>query len=375
MTLAGGQGTRLGSSSPKGCYNIGLPSGKSLFQIQAERIISLQKLSECKSDVFVHWFVMTSGPTHNETVSFFEKHNFFQLDKRQIHFFQQGVLPCLTFDGKIMMETRSKVAVSPDGNGGIYAALTKTGTLQKMKELNIKYVHMYSVDNCLVKPADPAFVGYCHKQNCDSGIKVVGKSSPQEPVGVVCKYKNKYSIVEYSEIEKQVAEKVDNQGNIIFKDANIANHIFTVDFLTKIDESSLTYHVAKKKIPCVDMKDGSAIKPSSPNGIKLELFVFDVLPTLNNLAVLQVLRQDEFSPLKNAPGAGEDCPETSRRDVMNLCKKHLEIAGAQVKPAADGTFVCEISPCLSYSGENLEKAKGKIIQCPAIISSTDFFDK
>jgi UDP-N-acetylglucosamine pyrophosphorylase len=94
ILMAGGQGTRLGSSDPKGCYNINLPSGKSLFQLQAERILRVQEMAHqydpATSETIIPWFVMTSGPTNQHTFDFFEQNSFFGLKRENVIFFEQG---------------------------------------------------------------------------------------------------------------------------------------------------------------------------------------------------------------------------------------------------------------------------------------------
>ncbi len=280
-----------------------------------------------------------------------------------------GVLPCLSTDGKILLESIGKVAVAPDGNGGLYAALRTSlkkqtnnidapSIIADLRTRNILNVHAYCVDNCLVKVADPVFVGYCISKQAECGAKVVPKAYPTESVGVVARKDGKYSVVEYSEITSEQAEKVDAKtGALAFRAANIANHFYTTTFLerTREMENSMAFHIARKKIPSVAIDTGAQGKT---DGMKLEMFVFDVFPFTEQFAVLEVAREEEFSPLKNAPGTKADNPETSRRDLLAQQKRFLEKAGASLKEGVE----VELSPLLSYSGEGLESAKGKTLE-------------
>lgn len=369
MLMAGGQGTRLGVDYPKGMYSVGLPSNKTLFQIQAERIIRLQNLAKQRigRSGIITWYIMTSAPTFKATDDYLRENNYFGLLPENVILFQQGVLPCFDFDGKILLEDKNKISVAPDGNGGIYAALKVSGALADMKKRGIVHVHVHSVDNILIKVADPVFIGYCLFKNADCAAKVCPKDGPHEPVGVVCLVDGKYKVVEYSEISDKTATRTDSQGKLLFNAGNICNHYFTVQFLDMVAckyLNDLALHVAKKKIPFID-ENGEKIKPTSPNGIKVEKFVFDVFPFSKNLVLWEVPRQSEFSALKNADDAGKDCPSTSRRDLFNLHKKYILKAGGQVK----GDIV-EISPLLSYEGEDIEKLVcGKVLESPVHLTA------
>ena len=376
VLLAGGQGTRLGSSAPKGCFDIGLPSHKSLFQMQAERIWKVQDLARKYSGpdqiAAVPWYVMTSGPTRGPTQKFFEEHDYFGLPKENVMLFEQGVLPCISNEGKILMETKSKVAVAPDGNGGIYQALITSDVRTDMRKRGIEHVHAYCVDNCLAKVADPAFIGFAASKHVDIATKVVRKRKANEPVGLIIQKDGKPDVIEYSEIDKSLAEAKEghNEDILKFRAANIVQHYYSFEFLDTIQEwaHKLPHHVAKKKIPYMDTEKGETVKPDKPNGIKLEQFIFDCFPfvPMDKFACLEVHRKEEFSPLKNAAGSGEDDPDTSREDIMQQGARWLKNIGAMVVSETEDTGV-EISPLVSYGGEGLEYLKGKEIKAPAVL--------
>lgn len=280
-----------------------------------------------------------------------------------------------------MLDTKSSVAVAPDGNGGIYAGLrapltssSPASVLTDLATRGVEYIHAYGVDNCLVRVADPIFLGYNIVRQADCGVKVVKKTDPEEAVGVVALKGNKFGVVEYSEIPKELSQATEEgTGDLKFRAANIANHFYSRQFLEEIStfESQMAYHIARKKIPCLDLTTGSLVKPTSPNGMKLELFVFDVFPFTKEFAILEVARETDFSPLKNAPGTGSDDPETSRRDLLKEQRRWLVEAGAEV---AEGVDV-ELSPLVSYAGEGLESVNGLKLVRSGVVEKVEDLQK
>lgn len=290
--------------------------------------------------------------------------------------FPTGTLPALSGEGKLLLSTKSSVAVAPDGNGGLYAALRRPFSpsssrtvLSDIRENNIQYIHAYCVDNCLVKVADPVFIGACIARHAAAGAKVVRKLEPTESVGVLAKKGDAYAVVEYSELSKEKAAMRTANGELAFRAANIANHFWNTSFLESIEamENKMAFHIARKKITTIDLETGEVIKPDSPNGMKLEMFVFDVFPFTKSLCVLEVPRAEEFSPLKNAPGSKDNCPETSQRDLLAQQKRWLINAGAIV---ADGVEI-EVTPEVTYAGEGLEFVKGKKLKSGVLRSEKD----
>jgi len=390
VLLAGGQGTRLQFPAPKGCFDIKLPSHKSLFQLQAERIqrvkeLAAREVGKSAKDVGLPWYVMTSGPTQEDTDGFFKGtacpapleeaavktrksvDPYFGLPEKDVTLFQQGVLPCIAPDGKFMLESKGKVAEAPDGNGGIYKALLRPfietdsepiSIVQDMKNRGVEHVYAYCVDNCLAKVADPVFIGFAAEKQVQIATKVVRKDNPKESVGLIMQKNGRPAVVEYSELDDATAEAQDpsNPQLLKFRAANIVNHYYTIAMLEK--KFTLPPHVAKKAIPCIDLKTGEKIKPESKNGIKLEQFIFDNFKelSLDEFASFEVDRKEEFSPLKNKDG--EDSPETSYRDIMLQGKRWLEAAGATIGEKLDGV---EVPPMVSYDGEGLSVFKGETI--------------
>eukprot|EP00049_Salpingoeca_infusionum_P018729 m.358543 g.358543 ORF g.358543 m.358543 type:complete len:475 (-) comp18171_c0_seq1:162-1586(-) len=380
ILLAGGQGTRLGSPDPKGMFQLGLASGKTLFQLQAERIVKLQQLAQERSGsaCTIPWYIMTSGPTFAKTKQYFEDNAYFGLDAQNVTFFQQFVIPSFFMDGKFILQTKQSIALNPDGNGGLYRALKERGVLADMEKRGIEHTHVYCVDNVLVKVCDPTFIGFCAAKNVPAGAVVVPKEDPHEKVGVVCRVNDKYQVVEYSEISKAKAEQVDEDGKLTFRAGNICNHYFSFPFLKMCGDRfpELVSHVAKKKIKFLD-ESGATQTPTDNNGIKLEKFVFDVFGFADNLGVLEVAREQSFSPLKNASGSCSK--DTCQRDLYALHRLYLKNAGAKfvdadgqelALEALDASHVCEIDPAVSYAGEKLEeyvKKNGPNFQFPVIV--------
>ena len=371
VLMAGGTGTRLGFDKPKGMFDIGLPSHKSLFQIQAEKVKSVKQLAAKRlgktvEEINIPYYIMTSDTTHDATVNFWKENNNFELG--DVFFFVQGMLPAVDLSGKIIMETTHSFAWSANGNGGLYEALEISGAFADMNEKRLEYLHIFSVDNALLRVADPVFHGLCKVLQSDCGNKTCEKMNPTESIGVMCKRfhqeMGKYvtSVVEYSEMTSDLANARTDDGKLQFRAGNIATHCFSLSFLERciMNRNKLPFHAAKKKICCVsDFPPYETITPEKENGIKMEMFIFDVFPFATNPIAFQTNRELEFSPLKNAVKPGVDCTaETVCRDISRLNRAMLRRAGALVEE--DGGLI-EIDPLLSYAGENLARFKGQKI--------------
>eukprot|EP01125_Pyxidicula_operculata_P019872 TRINITY_DN7229_c0_g1_i2.p1 TRINITY_DN7229_c0_g1~~TRINITY_DN7229_c0_g1_i2.p1 ORF type:complete len:360 (+),score=65.48 TRINITY_DN7229_c0_g1_i2:389-1468(+) len=346
--------------------DVGLPSGKSLFQIQAEKLVRLKQIvskSFNKENVSIPWYIMTSDAVDTTTRSYFEKNNYFGLEKDSVVFFRQEDIPCLTPDGKIMLESASKIAMAPNGNGGVWQALKDKGILDDMEKRGVVWIASYCVDNILVKIADPLFLGWCIDSNLDIGSKVVAKAYPEEKVGVLAVKNKKFTVLEYSEIDEQKRYQKTTCGNLAFNASHLVINNLSLQFVKKNCSIGLPLHIAKKKIPCAD-ENGKTSTPNDINGWKIEMFVFDIFECASNLKALESFREEEFAPLKNSMESPTDNPKTCRDLLSNLHKKWIESAGGILVNKEEA---CEISPLVSYDGENLESLKGKEIKLPTYI--------
>ncbi|EPX73353.1 UDP-N-acetylglucosamine diphosphorylase Uap1/Qri1 [Schizosaccharomyces octosporus yFS286] len=369
LVLAGGQGTRLGSNDPKGCFNIGLPGNKTLFELQALKIQRAEYLAQeaypmHKQSAKVVWYVMVSDATKDITLSFFKKNNYFGIQKERIFFFEQGKLPCLDVQGRILLESDYTVSQAPNGNGGVYEALQRTGALEHMKQSGIVHVTAYSVDNVLALPVDPIFIGMVREKGYQVAMKVVEKKVAEERVGLVVSQNAHPSVVEYSEISEEASratESVDGKTCLRLRAANIAYHYFSLDFLEHMSHNAryLPVHLALKKIPYYDITQHQFFKPSSPNGYKLEMFIFDSFEQIpiEKFGCLQVSRDTSFSPLKNSQDAPTDNRSTCLRDLFDLGRKWI-LQNGGILEQGDCPFV---APSFSLQGESLEYIRGKRI--------------
>ena len=308
VTMAGGQGTRLGHSGPKGTYDIGLDSHKSLFELLSDNLKEEGK----KYGVIIPWFVMTSRENNKDTVEFFEKHKYFGYQKnKNIFFFEQGELPMMDTEGKILIGEDGLVKLAADGHGGIYESLVKTNMTKKMRELGIEWVFIGGVDNCLVKMVDPVLMGIAIDKKVTVACKSVVKANPHEKVGVFCRRNGKPNVIEYSEITDEMAEATDENGELLYGESHILCNLFSIDAIERMGSEPLPYHVAFKKEKYID-KDGNLVEPDSPNAYKFEAFLFDAFGEVDDMAVLRVKREEEFAPVKNSDEKGVDCPKTAR---------------------------------------------------------------
>ncbi len=311
LLLAGGMGTRLGSDNPKGMYNIGLTKEVFIFQRLIENLLDVVR----ETDTWIRLFVMTSEKNHEATVAFLKEKKYFGYKEDKIVFFKQDMAPACDYNGKLYMEGKARISTSPNGNAGWYSSMVRAGLDKILTDEGIEWIDIFAVDNVLQRICDPCFVGATVLANVSVGAKVVKKAAPDEKVGVMCLEDGRPSIVEYYELSQEMMDAKDENGDPAYNYGVILNYLFHVPELKAVTDDRMPLHVVEKKIPYID-ETGDLIKPTEPNGYKFEQLVLDMIHQLSTCLPYEVIRENEFAPIKNPTGV--DSVESARE----LCKKN-----------------------------------------------------
>ncbi len=370
FTVAGGQGTRLGYDGPKGTFPVTPVTGKTLFQVFAEKLLAAGR----RYGRPLHWFIMTSHQNHAATEAFFKEHRCFGLDPARVHFFRQGRMPAVGFDGKILLETKGSLALSPDGHGGSLRALDRSGALDLMQREGIDTLSYFQVDNPLVRAIDPTFIGWHLLRGSEMTSKMVPKAYAEEKVGHFCAQDGKLVVVEYSDLPMAMQKEIDAAGRLRYVAGSIAIHLLDREFIRRMaraggEVAALPFHRADKKIPTIDAS-GAPVKPVKANGVKFELFVFDAKPFAKNPLVIETGRADDFSPVKNADGL--DSPQTCRDDQRRQFARWLNAHGAALPTDATGlpAINLEVAPSFGYDEDSFADAWARLAAPPVLVDGT-----
>ena len=342
LLVAGGQGSRLGYDGPKGCYSIGPVTGASLFSFHARKVLA----RSIRHGAAVPFYIMTSLANNEATVRHFEENDYFGLNPDDVFFFSQGMWPGMDAEGRIILDEIGHIFMSPDGHGGLLAALKRSGALADMKKRGIESVFFFQVDNPLVEIADPAFIGHHVLEKSEYSLKLCAKRDPFEKVGMPMRFGDVYRMVEYTEMSEAQCTRKDRNGRLYFLYGSPAIHVFDRAFLEREAAKPMPLHLAFKKIPVV--VDGKTVKPSSPNGYKFEKFIFDILPNARKAAFLAFEPKEEFSPVKNA--SGDDSPATCKADMQAKWARWLAAAGVTVDPS----LPLEIDPVYALDADDVK---------------------
>ena len=367
FTVAGGQGTRLGYDGPKGTYSVTSLSDKSLFEVFANKIA---RASE-RYGVLIPWFIMTSEINHQATIEAFEANEYFGMPKESLFFFSQALFPAVDLDGKMLLEEKGQLVMTPNGHGGSLRALVESGAIEKMRSEGIDVLSYFQVDNPLVPCIDPAFIGFHVLNQSELSSKMIPKAYPLEKVGMFCKYEGQNLVVEYSDMPDAMQELSDEEGGILFRSGSVAIHLFDRDFIERVgspsSEDKLPYHKALKKIPFIN-RSGVKELPKNANGVKFEMFVFDALSKAKNPVIIEGLRNDNFSPVKNAEGV--DSPETCRNDQLKQATRWLSATGIDFKGNEAKDFTFEINYRFAMDKDDFINQWNSLVDKPTIESGT-----
>ena len=342
LMVAGGQGTRLGFPGPKGCFEIGAHSGKSIYQLQAEKVVALSR----RLGRAVPFLVMTSPTTDDETRTFFAAHERFGLDQQQLRFFSQGTVPSIGQDGRALLAEPGRLLENPDGHGGCFQALLSSGQLRRLRDEGVRQLVYIQVDNILAPVDDPELVGLAEVEGADVVTKVLEKAHPDEKVGHLVRLGDRDRIVEYTEVTPEQTRALGEDGQPIYRWGSPAMHCWSIAFLARLEDAGFKLPLHRSKKPLQAWVDGA--RQEVP-GFKNERFIFDLVPEAETSLGLQIDREQEFAPVKNAEGS--DSPATAQALASACWSRWLAAAGVRVE-LADGQQI-ELSPLVAGTERQL----------------------
>lgn len=316
VTMAGGQGTRLGYKGPKGSFELDTVPKKSLFEILCDNL----KKANAKYNVTIPWYIMTSIYNDKDTKKFFEEKNFFGYPKDSIKFFTQSQLPLIDITENLILEETYKIKEASNGNGDVFEALKKHGMLQDMKNRNIKWVFFSGVDNVILDIVDPLLIGLTVKNNVNISSKTLFKEDANSPDWIFAKRNGKPAIINSCHLTNTMKIAKNDEGYDLYREINILAHLFSISAVEFVANQKLPYHRAFKKNTFVN-DEGMKQIPESPNTFKFETFIFDAFSYFDDMVLLRVNKEDEFAPIKDFNG--EHNPEVAKDLYLNKFKNYL----------------------------------------------------
>lgn len=325
LVVAGGQGSRLAFPGPKGAFPIGPVSQRSLFGLQAQRLRGLSR----RFGRPLRWLVMTSPATDAATRALFRREDHFGLGSACVRFFCQASLPVLDPRGRMLLEAPDRLAMAPDGHGGVLTALRTHGVLEELAERGIEVLHHDQVDNPLVPVADPVLLGFHRLEGAEMTCKVVARRSPADRMGTLIRHGGGLRVVEYSEIREPQRSAREPDGSLRFWAGSIGVHAYSPALVRRLagaDAPGLPYHAARKRVEALD-PDGSDARPRPLDAVKLERFVFDALPFAEGVAAVEACREEEYAPVKSLEGS--ETPRRARAALSALYRSWLREAGVE----------------------------------------------
>ncbi len=337
VLMAGGQGSRLGFEGPKGACPLGLPDDLVLFEVQVRRLLRLAEICGRLPP-----FAVMTGPDNDEaTREWFARRVGESLPEGWPEFFLQSSAPALDESGKALLSAPGRLALVPDGNGGIWQQLSESGILARWEGAGVRWIHIAGVDNLLSGPCDPVFLGFAHSRGQPLCVKSVLRTDPAERVGVYVLDENRRArVAEYTELPADSASRLDLDGLPVFREANIASHLVRVDALRDFARLDMPWHLARKKISSVDPRTGQTQETGL--ACKYERFLFDAFPAAQGISCMRVDRELEFAPVKNASGV--DSPESARQALAAI-HRHWRRSWGEFDASA------WVDPRSSYGGE------------------------